>query len=471
MKCYSCGGQLDAYDICPQCGADVSAYKKLIKRSNKLYNEGLDKARVRDLSGAIICLNESLKLYKKNTHARNLLGLCYFETGDAVLALSEWIISRNFDGSKDNLANLYIEKLQSNQAKLNTINETLKKYNQALQYCYQGSFDLAAIQLKKVLSINERLVKGYQLLALIYMETEEYDKAKRTLLRSMRIDASNTRTMTYLKEVNRIIQESLAEQTTDGKKKKGARNTGNEIYSYENGTEMIIRPAFEKEKVGFSSIVNIIIGIVVGVLISFFLILPARLEKKTIEFETQFIEVSDKLAEEQANHNQNLIELEAIKKERDELKKQVADLSGASGKKRPVDYLIQAADTYVANPDNSSEIMELLENISEEDLAKENATFKYLYDDLKKDTGKQVVETYIEAARAAMKISDYDEAIVQYQKAYELDKSNSDILMNLAHAYRQNGDTKKADEYYRLVMTEFAETQNAIDAEGYITGD
>lgn len=471
MKCYACGGLLNAYNVCPQCGADVLMYKRIIRKSNSLYNEGLERAKVRDLSGAIICLNESLKYYKKNTYARNLLGLCYFESGDAVLALSEWIISRNFDGSKDNLANLYIEKLQSNQARLNTINETLKKYNQAIQYCYQGSYDLAAIQLKKVLSINERLVNGYQLLALIYMQTEEYDKAKRTLLKSLRIDASNTRTLSYLNEVNRILHEIELEQSTDGKKKKGNKRTGNEIYTYENGTEMIIRPAVENEKIGFSSVVNIIIGIVVGVLISFFLILPARIEKKTLEFEAQFIDVSDKLAEEQANHNQDVVDLQNVTKERDDLKKKVADLTGASGKTRPIDYLMQAADAYVANPNNSSEIMSLLENISPDDLEKENASFKYLYDDLKKDTGKQVVQDYIEAARSAMKSSDYEEAIVQYTKAYELDKSNSDILMNLAHAYRQNGDTKKADEYYRMVMTEFAETQNAIDAEGYITGE
>lgn len=471
MKCYSCGGILSAYDVCPQCGADVSMYKRIIKKSNSLYNEGLEKAKVRDISGAIISLKESLKFYKKNTNARNLLGLCYFEIGESVLAMSEWIISRNFDGSKDNLANLYIEKLQSNQARLNTINETQKKYNQALQYCYQGSYDLAAIQLKKLLSINERLVNGYQLLALIYMETEEYEKAKRTLLRSLRIDGANTRTLTYLKEVNQILAEIEAEMTADGKKKKGPVRPGNEIYSYENGTEMIIRPALEKEKFGFSSVVNIIIGIIVGVLICYFLILPARIEKKTEEFDAQYIEVSDQLSEEQANHNQDKVSLENITKERDELKKQVADLSGKSGKTRPVDYLLQAADVYVTNPSNSQEVMELLENITDEELEKEVPTFKYLYDDLKKDTGKQVIETYVDAAKSAMKASDYEEAVVQYTKAYELDITNSDILMNLAHACRQAGDTQKADEYYRKIITDFPETQNAIDAEGYITGE
>lgn len=471
MKCFSCGSELNEYDVCPQCGADVSKYKRIIKKSNSLYNDGLSKAKVRDLSGAIICLKESLRLNKRNTPARNLLGLVYFESGEIVLAMSEWIISRNYDGGKDNLANLYLEKIQSNQGRLNAINETIRKYNQALQYCYQGSYDLASIQLKKVLSVNERLLPAYHLLALVYMQTEEYEKAKRALIRALSIDSNNTKTLTYINEVNNILRNIEAEQSTDGRKKKKGVSTGNEIYTYENGTEMIIKPAFEKEKVGFSSVVNIIIGIVVGVLICYFLVLPARIEKKTIEFETQFIDVSNQLAEEQANHNQDKIALETATKENDELKKKVADLSGSSGKKRPVDYLMEAADAYVQNSENSSEVMESLENISEEDLAKENAQFKYLYDDLKNDTGKQVVEKYIEEAKSFMKSSDYEEAIEQYKKAYDLDKTNADVLMNLAHAYRQNGDTEKADECYRKIISDFPDTQNALDAKDFITAD
>ncbi|MDO4965644.1 MAG: tetratricopeptide repeat protein [Lachnospiraceae bacterium] len=469
MKCYVCGGQLNAYNVCPQCGADVLMYKRIISKSNSLYNEGLEKAKVRDLSGAVICLQESLRLYKKNTYARNLLGLVYFEMGEAVLALSEWIISRNYDGGKDNLANLYIEKLQSNQAKLNTINETLKKYNQALQYCYQGSYDLAAIQLKKVLSINERLISGYQLLALIYMETEEYEKARRTLLRSLRIDANNTRTLTYLKETNRIIKEIEEQQNTDGKKGKKKARPSSDVYSYEVGNDVIIQPVYEKEKAGFSSVINILLGILVGVGICYLLILPARIDKKTQEFEQQFIEVSDQLAEEQAKHNQDIISLDSMTKERDELKSKVADLTGASGKVRPLDYLLQAATKYVENGDNSSAVMELLDNITEDELAAENADFNALYYGLKDDTGPRVIEAYVEAARAAMKSSDYEEAVKQYEKAYELDKTNSDILMNLAHAYRQKGDVDTADKYYRQIMSEFPESENAQDAAEYIT--
>ena len=67
-----------------------------------------------------------------------------------VSALTEWIISKNLEPEK-NIADEYINAIQANPARLETINQTIKKYNQSLLYCQQGSEDLAIIQLKKVL--------------------------------------------------------------------------------------------------------------------------------------------------------------------------------------------------------------------------------------------------------------------------------------------------------------------------------
>lgn len=444
-------------------------YTKIVYRSNVFYNDGLRKAQVRDLSGAAACLRESLSLNKKNTPARNLLGLVYFEMGEITKALAQWIISRNIDGSKDNPALYYIEQVQSNQALLETTNQTLKKYNQALQYSYQGSFDLAVIQLKKVLSINERLLPAYQLLALIYMETEEYEKCRRTVLKGLRIDKNNTRLLAYLNEVDAILQE-IDSQSQDGRKKNVTR-PGAEVMSYESGMDTIIQPVHEKERRGFSSIINILIGIIVGVAVCYFLILPARIEQKTTEFDTRYIEVSDKLSEEQAQHSQDLMTLDEVTKERNNLKDSLSKALGTNGNVRPEDYLIEAAVSYISGAGGSENVMTVLDNISEEDIASKNDDFKSLYDLLVGKASPAVTGIYVDAAKSAMKSNDYEEAIVQYEKAYALNPDNSDILMNLAHAYRQSGDIDKANELYRKISTDFPDTQNAQDALEYITED
>ncbi|MBE5997947.1 MAG: hypothetical protein E7240_11585, partial [Lachnospiraceae bacterium] len=93
MKCVSCGAQLTDSVYCPICGCDNSVQKQAIVLSGLYYNQGLEKAQIRDLSGAIEQLKRSLKFNKLNIQARNLLGLVYFETGEVVSALSEWVIS------------------------------------------------------------------------------------------------------------------------------------------------------------------------------------------------------------------------------------------------------------------------------------------------------------------------------------------------------------------------------------------
>ena len=90
---------------------------------------------------------------------------------------------------------------------MDAANQTIKKYNQALHYCKQDSRDLAIIQLKKVLSLNPKLVKGHQLLALLYIQDGKLELAKKTLRNAGKIDTNNTTTLRYLKEVNTRLKE------------------------------------------------------------------------------------------------------------------------------------------------------------------------------------------------------------------------------------------------------------------------
>ena len=56
--------------------------QKLEYQSNYWYNDGLKKAQIRDLSGAIVSLKRSLQFNRENITARNLLGLVYYGRGE-----------------------------------------------------------------------------------------------------------------------------------------------------------------------------------------------------------------------------------------------------------------------------------------------------------------------------------------------------------------------------------------------------
>ena len=109
MNCIKCNMPLENVYVCPHCGHVDKVAKKIIYSSNWHYNQGLAKAKVRDLSGAVTSLSQSLKYNKRNTDARNLLGLIYYQMGEIVAALSEWVISVHFQERNNIAAGRYRE--------------------------------------------------------------------------------------------------------------------------------------------------------------------------------------------------------------------------------------------------------------------------------------------------------------------------------------------------------------------------
>ena len=103
---------------------------KLAYQSNYWYNDGLAKAQVRDMSGAITSLKKSLQYNRANLAARNLLGLVYYGRGDVIEALVEWILSKNFQ-PKDNIASYFISRRRRENWKRSTrqSNDTIKVWN------------------------------------------------------------------------------------------------------------------------------------------------------------------------------------------------------------------------------------------------------------------------------------------------------------------------------------------------------
>ena len=299
MNCMNCGAFLTDSDLdyCPNCGYNVLIQKKVDYLSKSFYNQGLEKASIRDLSGAIACLKQSLIYDKRNIKARNLLGLVYFETGEVVSALSEWVISKNLQPTR-NLASEYINKLQANPNKLSAINETIKKYNHALLLCREGHEDMAAIQLRKILAQNSKLIKGYHLLALIQMKNREWNKARRTLKKAARIDKTNTTTLRFLREVD----EQTGVTTRLEKQKKGLfRNGSNRRPDTDaDSGEMVVQAPVYRERNRISLFVILMSGIIAGAGAFWLLAVPAIRQNIYSEANQQIVQYSESLASQGA---------------------------------------------------------------------------------------------------------------------------------------------------------------------------
>lgn len=343
MNCVNCGAFLTDMDLdyCPNCGYNVLIQKKVDYLSKSFYNQGLEKASIRDLSGAIACLKQSLIYDKRNIKARNLLGLVYFETGEVVSALSEWVISKNLQPTR-NLATEYINKLQANRNRLNAINETIKKYNHALYMCREGHEDMAAIQLRKILSQNPKLIKGYHLLALIQMKNHEWNKARRTLRRAARIDKTNTTTLRFLREVD---EQTGVTTNLEKKGKKGFFHSGG---SKKQDTdilvpEQVVQQPVYRSRSRISLFFILMAGIVAGAGAFWLLAVPAIRQGIYKEANQQIVQYSESLASQAAELTKAQNDAKEATNSADEVTQQ---LTSEQAKSTSYQALLQAYTDY-----------------------------------------------------------------------------------------------------------------------------
>lgn len=451
MDCYNCGAKLGTGELCPNCGINVKIYKRIIMASNAYYNDALEKAGVRNLSGAIESLKVSLRFNKLNIDARNLLGLVYFEMGEVVAALTEWVISKNYM-PKNNIASRYLDEIQNNQARLDTINQTIKKYNQALLYCKQDSRDLAIIQLKKVLSLNPKLVKGHQLLALLYIQEQKYEQAKKSLRNAGKIDADNTITLRYLKEVNTGLREN-----NPNKKSKNE-----ELVSYQSGNETIIQPRYLKDNSAIGTIINMVIGMAIGVAITCFLIVPGVKREVQNTAKAEVLEANNTIS----TKNQNISVLEA---QIEDLSTQITDAKSNEenyeSRINSYEQLLQAYTAYISEDIEAAGTA--LGNVNSEYLSEESKT---IYDTINTEVNADYISTLYKAGTDAYTAQEYKEAIENLLKVVELDETyeNGNALYYLAQAYRRNDDLTTAKTYYQKVVDLYPGTERAATSQNYL---
>ena len=131
---------------------------------------------------------------------------------------------------------------------------------------------MAAIQLRKILNQNTKLIKGYHLLALIYMKNHDWGKARRTLKKAARIDKTNTTTLRFLREVD----ERTGVTTRLEKQKKGLFGAkGKTEGSDEISRSTVVQPAVYRENSRISLFVTLMAGVAAGAAAFWFLAVPA----------------------------------------------------------------------------------------------------------------------------------------------------------------------------------------------------
>lgn len=431
--------------------------QKLVYQSNYWYNDGLKRARIRDMSGAITSLKKSLQYNRENIAARNLLGLVYYGRGEVGEALVEWILSKNFQ-SHENIANYYIKKLQENPTELEKVNQAIRKFNQSLNYCYQDGEDLAIIQLKKVVSEHPSFLKAYQLLSLLYLHTQQYGKARHTLKEAHRLDTTNDITLRYMHEMNELRRNRAVRQAEkEGKKEKP------QTVTYNIGNETIIQPASSgvKENAGVMTIINIVIGLVVGVAVMWFLIMPAVNSSTADKTNEQVTKFSNQIAEQKSQISALQTELETYRanSEATESAQQTAASTQDS-----YEIVINMYNHYRAEDMSDSAMVQELLKVNPDSLG---TVGRQQFDSMTSDIYGRYCETLYYTAQQNFDVKNYQDAISNLSTVMQMNEGYEDgqAMWLLAQAYAASGDTQNADTWTQKVKTSYPNIDTSGTAE------
>ena len=501
MYCFKCGCELNKTDHCPNCGADVGTYKKIIYTSNYLYNDGLQKAQVRDLSGAILSLKNSLWFNKDNLDARNLLGLIYYEIGETVAALSEWVISKNINDErlhrKQNLGAEYLAQVQASRQTMENLDSSIERYNHALECCYTDNLDVAVLQLKKVLSVNPRYLRARQLLALLYIENKQYKRADKELQRCLLLDVNNTTTLRYRKEVLSKLQPEGASQagaqnamhkanvrtvktaatgadaqTARGRNGKPKKPKVGSVIKYTADNETIIQPVNARNPGvdGFgipSWIYGGVIGLLVGAAMVAFVIMPTRIQSIRTDAQKQIREISSQSDGKDSQITDLQSQVEQLNADLKNLQEE-QEKNTASGGENKTDVLMESAALYVEDSVKVADAAKALAKIDPETATEGMSdAFTKLYNDLYPLLRAEILQTYADSGITAYEASTPDYAAA----AEDLETANKFENQDQTGQTWAKRQYYLANSYYQLYLAakDGSSDDNNTSAEEYVT--
>ena len=461
MNCPKCGHEITRWrKRCEICGQDISAYERLVHISNSFYNKGLERARVRDLSGAINMLKKSLEINKENTDARNLLGLVYFEMGEVVAALGEWVISQNFQ-PLDNKAEYFLKKMQSDTVAFDGMNQTIKKYNIALANAKRQDDDLAILQLKRVISQSPKFVRALLLLALVYMKNCEYEKARRCLVRVQKIDVSNVTALRYLEEIRLNTQAGGQTQ----------QDSNRDFEDSPLASQIAPVSTYREDKPNFMAFITFFLGLLIGVAVIYYMAVP-NIRRSIME------DYNQKERNYSAVVSAKDVEISSLGSKIRILENQVEDLERTLRREEGytlIDYepLIDLLYSYqeylkVESPslEQTEELLTMAETLDMTEMTDLSAVelFNDTLEVLKARAGAQ----YLEEGMIFYSGNDLENALTAFEKAYRYMPNEAEVLYHLARIYHNMGDLEQAKALYEILIEDHKDSTRSQEAETYL---
>ncbi|MBE5990979.1 MAG: hypothetical protein E7247_01135 [Paenibacillaceae bacterium] len=372
--------------------------------ANSYYNMGLEKAKLRDLTGSADCLKKCLHFNKYMTDARNLLGLIYYEVGEVGDALVQWVISKNLQ-SEDNRADYYLEVIQKKKGTMDLERRAVRRFNQALAYVKSESEDLAILQLNKAVEDKPNYVKAQLLFALLYIVREDYQKAGKAVNKVLQIDHNHPKALYY----KSIMKETGTRVKPEREPEK--RKLKNVVSHRQMQDDDVIIPPSYKENTRDQAVLNILAGLLLGAAVVFFMVMPANTKAINDNHNKEMLKYSEQLS--QANQKADLL---------------TGQLNSLESEKKT------AEDSLASLTNNSDSVLAQYQSVIG------------ILQAYKKDDFPSAVKIYADLNPGLIASADVQAIIVEIKK--DMAQKGCPILESLGDKAMEAGDSQSALNYY-----------------------
>ena len=336
------------------------------------------------------------------------------------------------------------------------------------------------IQLKKIISDNPHFIKAYLLLALVYLQDGNTDKAKRALQRVLKIDKYNKQAQLYLDEIAKngskygkdaykdagneddfLYDEAETDDEEELDEEESARRKIHEIIERGAAAEDINPDSnlevgsYREIKYGKHNVLYLLAGLTIGVVAMFLLIMPAsirRIQNEDLQLKSSYsAELSGKnvqIAGLQEENEKQRTQLKALQEELEEAKALATESTLD-------DDLLSGIESYLAGDKDAA-----IQSLGLIDLQAEGLT----------DKAKECIQSVINGCEeelgvyrstgiTAFSAENYDEAVANLALYCHLKPDDVEARYNLAQAYERKGDIQNANDLYEDINTRFPDSE------------
>ena len=423
--------------------------------ANCYYNLGLERAKLRDLSGAAELLKKALHYDKYQKEARNLLGLIFFEMGVVADALVQWVISMNLL-PEENPADYYLDEIQRKPAILRICSDNVKRFNQALDYAQHNNKDLAVFQLNQVISDSPNYVKAHILLALLYMDRGDWIKAGKSLYLVLKIDRNNPKALVLMDLVKKNTGRAEIEQSK-------LKN----VFSHRKMTDDdVMMPQEIRQLSPWSVSLLLLLGTGIGLFVFYLLMLPAGIRSANAKNNQELIAYTEKL--DAANQK-----LSNVEEEKSKLQKSYDDAKANLDRYENQNASFMAQYQGLVNINNAlstGDILAAAEAYTKLDQSSiTDSSLQNMLNTVKSQMEGNVYLRLQEMGTAAWNAGKTDEALQYFTWSVKIRREAENLFL-LARLQQSMGNTTEANQNFDSVVGEFPSSpyaERARSARGY----